>query len=76
MQALDRVFDDDDGGIDDQTDRNGEAAEAHEVRGHSERPHHGEGDERRERECERDNDGGAEVSKKDEKEKNDENGGL
>ena len=72
LQALDRIFDDDDRRIDDQADGDGEAAETHQVCGHAERRHHHECHERRKRQCYGDHDGRAQVSEKREQQNNDE----
>ena len=62
VQALDRILDDHDGGIDDQADGNSEPAEAHEVGRHAEGAHHGKRNQRRKGERDRDNQSSPEVA--------------
>ena len=59
LKTLDSVLHHDDRCIDDKTDGDGEAAQAHEIGGHAEPLHHDERHERRERQRDGDHEGRA-----------------
>ena len=63
-QALDDIFDDDHGAVDQYADRDGKAAEAHQIGGQSDRPHEDEGQQRRHWQGECDDDRRADIAQK------------